>query len=497
MVFTQVMGNIRWGGVLVAVGLCACLSPVDDEDAGRADAGASVVDAGTLSNDAGAAHEDAGHVVIDAGQLDAGAIDAGDLDGGDVDAGPADAGLLDAGVALDAGAGDAGYADAGASDAGPADAGPVACGRVLGTVQPSDLFSFSSPIYLQGFASTFRHLPRVQVGDTLCDITAFSASTFASVTWLSSGVEFIGAGPQIGPYSPSNAPPLLAQGSRLIDFVTAHDWDGVLLPGPNYLRRGFIARSILDTTTLVAHDEAFAIPPVGGYLQGGGYVDDAGAVQLSGTWFHDDAGSGELVLFSEVPDGSVAYPTGSYAREAIGLLPFDDGHVVFSLDNSAEWFAIYDKKVQARLIQVGLDHQVPDGGNVLLDAGFCVMDPASGPHTANIAAWCNDVERTEVLRFERVFDGAPPTTLLHVDAGVTVVAQVSGHLLVGENLRYDGAGFFVADLGWLDATGFHLIVADQVLPLGFGAWSSTTALLTLARPDASVFELREVPFTCP
>jgi hypothetical protein len=82
-----------------------------------------------------------------------------------------------------------------------------------------------------------------------------------------------------------------------------------------------------------------------------------------------------------------------------------------------------------------------------------------------------------VLRFDDVTN--PTATNVYSDpTGVTVVGNISGHLLVATELNTRADETVEALPGWLDGSGFHPANQHVILPLDYGTWTPTSALIS-------------------
>ncbi|MDP2274781.1 MAG: hypothetical protein Q8K32_28825 [Archangium sp.] len=419
------------------------------------------------------------------GPTDAGVPDAA-LDAGGEDAGR-DAGGDDGG--LDAGGHDGG-SDAGTdggNDAGTSDAG--SCVRILGRINAP---AFPPPFTVTRGAP-WNHRPRVRTSRYATDVSwVHDPSTWTLATFVIDGGL---PGPTITGLDMSKS--VIARPSGL-EVLSSAFFPAV--PDGRYLK---VFRGLFDETTGSAIFDLLAASDAGSFGAGATWTNPSGDTVMCGAFADYDGGEAlgwsdnvQMVFFDYGPatgSGAVVHFTGIPAGTCRELSSVDGGYLAHVLQNSGNADSEFvNPHMRSQFLRFTPGYSPVDGGASNVDAGFCITesrDPLSG--------WCDDLSRREVLRFDSWFQNQPPTSIFRHDGGVTVIAEIQGHLVIGINEQHTGDGYARYDVGWLRDGGFELIKASQVVPLGYGPWSTTSAAFTFIRPDLTAWDVLESDYDCP
>ncbi len=325
---------------------------------------------------------------------------------------------------------------------------------------------------------TWNHQPQMEKSGVLFDWTWFSAETFVqpTVTWES-------------PLYPTGYG--LAPAHRLIvrerveQYVTTIDLSGVILPPADM--RAFIVRTSIGVPSselVTPRIEVVAIADAGDLGAHAAAVDREGRAVLAMHAHPPPPAISELWILTEGDAGQTIVQTGvEPAGVARQLLLLDGGALVHYVTGT-----YMAPRLDARSRMVLFDADYQPAADSVLDAGFCVLDHRPGDI---IGAWCDTTDGLSVLRYDDVFS-SPPTVFFSHDAGVTVIANIDGHLLAGiapEELDSRAA----VTLGWLDAQGFRPAASNVKLPVGFGSWTASSALISHEVPGPAL-QLLEVSY---
>ncbi len=319
-----------------------------------------------------------------------------------------------------------------------------------------------------------------------------SVAAWSPESWTNVDIPFPG-----GFFSPHLGQSNLGRPRGLESVVTAYV---PAFPGPYFK----VIRGSLDEASGRVSYDILAASDAGNFAAGATSLEPNGLTRMCARFWPKDGGSRdwqagepdpELVIVEYGPDaGSVLNHTGIRTQACREFIALDGGFLAYTLENptnvNADAAEFANPALRTRILELSSSYEFVDGGHSKLDAGYCVIseqEPLSG--------WCDSTTHDEVLRYDS-WRGSPSSAFRY-DAGVTVIAQIAGHLVVGINEHHTGDGYARYDIGWLRNGAFELIRESQVVPVGYGSWTADTAAFTFIRPDLEKWDVDEVPYVCP
>ena len=378
------------------------------------------------------------------------------------------------------------------SDAGQSDRGP--CATTIGQLSAITSGFPLSPDAVVGYAP-WHHVRRVRTARYALD----TWGTWDQDTWTFRN--FLPAGslpnPTVLALEPSQNRLVRQRGLEHVSSSLSSAYPG----GPFFK----VIRGTADEASGTAFYEVLAASDAGHFVHGGTLLEPSGFTRMCARFSAWDGGSewgplaeeAELVILEYGPDGgSVPRHTGILAPTCTELIALDGGFLAYTVENKGDWKSpdggelFVSPSLRTRMVELRSNYELVDGGLSRLDAGYCVIERRNP-----LGGWCDSVTHDEVLRFDS-WRGSPTSAFQH-DAGVTVIADLDGHLLVGINEQHLGDGYRRYDIGWLREGHFDLIRESQVVPIGYGPWRANSAAFTFARPNLEKWDIVEVPYVCP